>query len=50
MLSNLAPAAAGARSLHISKKATFGEAGSVAAGDDDVVQDSYVDESQGLLL
>jgi hypothetical protein len=41
---SLAPAATGARSLHISNKSTFGHAGRVAAGDDDVIQDADVDE------
>ena len=40
--SDLAPAATGARSLHILEKSRFGHADRVAAGDDDVIQDSDV--------
>jgi len=34
---NLTPTAAGARSLHILNKSTFGKAGDIAAGGDDVL-------------
>jgi hypothetical protein len=34
--------------LHISKKSTFGEAGDVAAGDDQVIEHADVDERQHL--
>jgi hypothetical protein len=41
---NLAPTGAGARSLHILDKSTFGQAGGVPASDDDVIKHSNVDE------
>jgi hypothetical protein len=49
MPSNLAPAAAGARSLHILDKTPFGEADRVSAGDYNVIKEANVDEAQGLL-
>ena len=46
LLSDLAPAAAGARSLHILEKPRFREADGCAAGDDDVIEDADVDQGQ----
>jgi len=42
---NLAPTAAGARSLHILDKSTFCQADGVTAGDDDVIQNSYIHQT-----
>ena len=46
----LAPAAAGARPLHILDKSTFGQAHHVTAGHDAVIEDPDFDQGQRFFL
>lgn len=46
--SSLAPAAAGARSLHILEESRFGKADHFVAGDDQVIEHANVDQREAL--